>query len=190
MPLYLAQVRIATQDGGAKKWSNRYYVDAATETQAHAYARELWYATRGIHNITTYCYETYVNLMGDPPFSVGSVEAMPAIDSGGTLANTGRGELLPSFNVVRVDFPVVSSRPSRKFFRPQLREGDTIGDTLAGADIQLALTTLKADIRDLPFVRDVDGQPWITSADAIVKGVTSRKLGREASLNVPPQPAV
>lgn len=190
MPLYLAQVRIATQELGGRKWSNRYYVDAATETQAHAYARELWYASRGVHNITTYCYETYVNLMNDPPFSVGSVEAMPAIDSGGTLPNTGRGELLPSFNVVRMDFPVTGSRPSRKFFRPLLREGDTVGDTLTGADILLAFTTLKADFRDLPFVRDVDGQPWVTSADSILKGVTSRKFGREAALNVPPQPAV
>ena len=190
MALYLVQNRIATQDFGGRKWSNRYFVDALTEPQAHEYALEIWRAVKAIHNINTYCYETYANRVGDAPFTVGSVVGVPVIDAYGTLTNTGRGELLPSSNVIRIDFPVVGSRPSRKFFRPCLREGDTVGDSITGADLLLGLTDLKADFRLLTFIRDVDGESWITSSDAIVRGVTSRRFGREAALAVPPAPSV
>lgn len=188
MPLFLIETRKATQSFGGRKWVNRYFVDVADAGEALDAAEGIWTGVeRVFHGDDTYCYEVYANLQGDTPFTVGEQRAIPTVDQEGQLAILSRGELLPSFNVVRCDFSVPGSRPSRKFYRIPLRENDTIGDQLASASA--LVTALNAGLAEVPIyaIVDVDGQAWAGTYQIV--GVTSRRFGKEAALGVPSPPA-
>lgn len=189
MPLYLVQTRKAiSTDGALYKWSNRYFVETASEAAAHQSARGIWSAERQFHDEHAFCYETYANLVGDAPFTPGTVEAVPANIGRGLVNPVGRGHLLQPWTVVRVDFPVQASRPSRKFYRVPLREVDVNHmeiEPAMVADIQAGLLALSQP-GYLAVLRDVDGQPFV--GQGVLRGLTSRRLGREAAVNVPSGP--
>lgn len=186
MALFLVRTDKATQEFGGRKWCNRYFVDASDASAALALAREIWLtAERPFHETLVYCYQVYANLQGDPPFSVGEILPIDVDEQRGLLTTTGRGELLPDFCAVRVDFPVPGSRPSRKFYKPLLREGDVVGNNLAGAALQTALAGVLGVFEGIGIV-DVDGELW--RGNGINRGVTSKRFGREAALSVPPAP--
>lgn len=189
MPLYLIATRKAiNSDGASYKWSNRYFVETANETAAHSSARGIWNAERNFHDEHVFCYETYANLVGDAPFTPGTVEAVPANIGRGLRNAVGRGHLLQPWTVVRVDFPVQASRPSRKFYRCGLREVDVNHLELEPAMAAAITTGLTAMAQPgfLAVLRDVDGQPWV--GPGINRGLTSRRLGREAAISVPVGP--
>lgn len=187
MPVYLIETRKASDGIAARKWSNRYFVNVNSVEEAYGQGLGIWdVAEKPAHDNFVFCYAIYVNLQGDTPFSPGTVGAVPAGIQRGTLSSVGRGEELPLFNVVRVDFPVINSRPSRKFYRPLLRTGDIDDGNINTATVTRfnALVTSLATITTLV---DVDGEDWFGAG--IVRGVTSRRLGRESALNVPAGPA-
>lgn len=189
MAVFLTQLRKATQVGGGMKWSNQYFFQANTEDEALVLGADLWDLVEKLfHDTTTYCYEIYVNRLGDAPFTVGRTEPLTGSFAYGTLDAVLRGEPLPSGNVVRVDFSVPGSRPSRKFYRPLLREVDTNGDLLVGPALLTAMNTAFPVMNGFPLV-DVDGQLWDNNG-ATIRGLTMRRLGREAKFAVPPAPAV
>lgn len=191
MPLFLVQTRKAINTGGfAAKWSNRYFVEVPDIGIAILAGSDIWQNGEAVfHSELAFCYEIYANLVGDAPFTPGQTGVMPAgvqrgtVDAGGAA---GVGTLLPLFNVVRVDFPVVGSRPSRKFYRIPLREED-IGNAQISPVVASAVQAGAEYIAGQPSLRDVDGQDWIGSAS--IRGITSRRLGRDAQIGVPSGPA-
>lgn len=190
MPLFLVQLRKAINTSGiAYKWSNRYFTDQPDITGALGQGLGWWDTyERTFHGELAFCYEIYANQVGDAPFTPGSILAVPLAIQRGALPQQATGStttLLPSFTVARVDFPVFNSRPSRKFYRIPLRE-----DLVESAQLTPAYTaTLSAGATGLagePSMRDVDGQSFQGSAS--VRGVTSRRLGRDAFQGIPASP--
>lgn len=187
MPLYLCQTRKATQLYGGRKWSNQYFHVASTVTDALTWTASVWAnIERAFHYDDIYCYEAYVNQVGDAPYSIGYTQPIELAQTYGSLAAASAGQKAPTFVVMRVDFPVTASRPSRKFYRPVLRESDFDGDTL-GTAIQSAANTALANVGTIGGFYDIDSQVWIGSH--IIKGVTSRRMGKLAALGVPPSPS-
>lgn len=188
MPLFLVQTRKATQNFGGRKWSNRYYVDAVSATQALDKGEQLWGSVeRPFHYEDTYCYEIYVNQAEDKPFTPGETRPLDPSAQSGLRDTLGQGDLMPEFCAVRVDFPVSGSRPSRKFYHPFLREADCNGNGLA-ASFLADLGTGLAGLAGIPGLRDDDNEPWAGTSSP--RGITSRRLGKLAALAVPPPPTL
>lgn len=189
MPLFLVQTRKALNTGGiAAKWSNRYFGEVSDASAALALGLNIWqYCERTFHSDLAFCYSIYVNQMGDAPNTPGIEQAVPeGIQRGGIVRGPGRiAEILPLWNVVRVDFPVAASRPSRKFYRVPLEETHITSAQLTPEMLTLFNTGLAA-LDGLGELRDVDGQVWVGAG--IVRGLTSRRLGRDAARSVPPGP--
>lgn len=188
MPLYVVQTRKATTQDQRFKWSNQYFMDAPTVSQALVQGLDMWLNFERIfHDTDVYCYEVYCNLQGDAPGSIGYVSQVAPGSQRGEWAATGRGETMPLFNVIRCDYPVVNSRPSRKFWRPLLRVGDFDNGQITAA-VTSRIAGAGAHVPTVDFLRDPDNQFW--TGEQIIRGITSRRLGREAGLNVPPPPAL
>lgn len=187
MPLYLVQVRKATQLYSGRKWSNQYFHNTTTVTSALDWAISVWTdIERAFHYDDCYCYEVYVNDTTDAPNSIGYTRPMPLATAYGSLPAGAAGQKAPTFVVARVDFPVTASRPSRKFYRPVLRETDFDGDNFTGS-FPAALNTALNGIGTLGGFYDVDGQVWVGTHT--LKGITSRRMGKLAALAVPAPPS-
>ena len=186
MPIFLVETRKASDGIIAAKWSNRYFVDVNDENEAYGQGLGIWdTAEKLVHDERVFCYEIYVNQQGDAPFTPGLNGAVPAGIQRGSRSALSRGEEMPLFNVVRCDFPVVNSRPSRKFYRPLLRTGD-IDDGNINTATQTLYGQLVLALAQVTTLVDVDGEDWFGTG--IVRGVTSRRLGRDSGLNVPVGP--
>ena len=186
LPYWLVEVRKATDLLGGFKWSNRYFVRAANSTIALSNAQSIWTdAEQQFHHTFVYCYEVYANLVGDAPNTVGFTQAVPQGVQRGVYGAGGSTSILPPFNVVRVDFPVPGSRPSRKFYRPLLTEDD-VQDGALTSSITAAILLGLDGILAFNFVVDEDGTQWAGTAS--IRGITSRRLGKYAQINVPPAP--
>lgn len=184
MPLYLCQIRKATQLYGGRKWSNQYFHQTTTVTSALDWTLSVWTGMeKAFHYDDCYAYEVYVNNTEDAPYSIGYSQPVTLADAYGSLSAASSGQKAPTFVVARVDFPVTASRPSRKFYRPPLRETDFDGDTLVGG-FAAALNTALNNIGTIGGFYDVDGQVWIGTHT--LKGITSRRMGKLAAVDVPP----
>jgi len=189
MPLFLVATRKAINTNGVlAKWSNRYFVEVPTIQDALDAGNGIWTVGEAVfHNALAFCYEIYANAVNDPPNTPGTTQSVAAADSRGERVAIASDTLtlLPLWNVVRTDFPVVASRPSRKFYRIPLLEGD-ITSAQVDPDILIALQAGCSFIAGLDIMRDVDGQDY--TGGSVVKGLTSRRLGRDSAVNVPPAP--
>lgn len=190
MPLYLCKLNKAINTSGIQaKWSNVYFVQANDSSEAVTMGNVLWgNGERGFHNQLAFCYSIYVNNTEDPPNTPGLEVPVQSAVQRGTRSATAASTLtiLPLANVVRVDYPVAASRPSRKFYRIPLLEGDIQELQLVG-DLPALLQTGINALASQGWLRDPDGQAYVGSG--IIKGLTTRRLGRESGLNVPTGPA-
>lgn len=84
------------------------------------------------------------------------------LNRAGTYAMAG--SLLPLFCVARVDFATAGGgRPSRKYIRGFLGEGNTADGTIESPGIT-TLNTYGTNLRAIPEFVDVDGQVFISHA--------------------------
>jgi len=188
MALFLVELRKATQLYGGRKWSNRYFMEAPDSDTALTDGLTLWQQVESeFHYDDCYCYEIYCNQQGDAPFSIGFTAAVPGVSAYGVLVSASAGQKAPTFVVARVDLPVVASRPSRKFYRGPLRETDFDGDTIGGTYVT-ALTTGLNNLDNFENLRDVDGQNWTTTY--VIRGITSRRMGKTSAIDVPSPPSI
>lgn len=185
MPVYKTSLRKAFGTPFNVKWSNSYYIDAGSLTEAGDIAIDLWVnGERPFHTAGVYCYEVYMNNVADPPNSPGTVFPIQAGLQRGVFPGYNAGATFPLWNCLRCDFNVVNSRPSRKFYRPGLvpanYDNGNITSGLAAA-VQTAITWIAGSL----FIVDVDGE---TITAGVIKGLTPHRLGKEAGLNVPAGP--
>lgn len=185
MPIYRAQMKIAVNESsGAFKWSNVFFVDAASATAACDYAITLWDSHwRKAHTTTAFMYEVYASDL--LPTTVDYAIKSHLLTSSIFGAIAPSGDLMPVFVVARVDLNVPNSRPSRKYVRAPYYEGAVATDNLVGT----ALAGLQDAANGVvgSGIRDESGAV-ITSAT--LKGITSRRLGKFAFVGVPGKPVV
>lgn len=157
---------------GSEFWTNRYVVQAADVTAAHAIGMAIYGYERSIHKFGVLFTKvrtsdrvigTDVYVLTEPN-TQGSV-AVPA------------GSALPLFNCVRVDFGVESGRPSRKYLRlPLFTSEVAAGDAVSNAVVTAVNTSYATPlVNEVGFV-DVDNQSIITGAAKT--GIAMRQLRR------------
>jgi hypothetical protein len=190
MPLYKTALRLAHDVTWPqrRKWSTTFFVQAesalsAATTIVNAWDDHLGGATR--NNI--FAYEVYATSAteGDADYHI---QTVPVGIQRGT-AGAGSGELYRPDVCVSVTIPVAGSRPSRKFWRWGLTEGDvTNGVVLAGGIPEAIVGAFDAMLTELAGVLvDPDGQAL---QSGVVLRLTRRSFGRLAGLAVPEPPAV
>jgi hypothetical protein len=186
MALFRMQLRQAINRpdlGQQYKWSNLYYVEAASLVIATAFGPSAWAILKDATNENAFCYEVYTSDLV-PGTTVYSIDAIPTANQPGTL--TGSGGFLPNFNVVRVELNVAGGRPSRKYHRMPLQEGDIVLGSLEAAASAAIQDTYDALLASIIPLRDESGNE-LTSVT--LKGITSRRVGKLAYTGVPPAPA-
>jgi hypothetical protein len=140
---------------GTERWTNVYYVTAASANAATTLGGFIVTAEKQLHMTQVSFVQMRVR-----PMPVGSGE-------GTTSPLTGTGvrigsDFLPLFNVIRVDFRVDSGRPSRKYYRAPVDDGDTTQGVLNTASRDFFQAQVNTMLANVPELVDVDGQPWIS----------------------------
>lgn len=185
MAIFRVQTRLAHDTVGYTpyKWSYLWYVNVDDLEAAVTLGEQIWEALRDAHSLRAYCYELYVSDILPSTVTYTLSPISPGNQRGTAPAVSN---LLPSFNVVRVDLNAVSSRPSRKFHRLPLGEDQLVNGELASSSAT-AIQEAFALAAGLANVCDESGNPF---TGAIVKGITSRRLGKFAYTAVPSGPAL
>ncbi len=159
-------------------WTNVYHCNSPDQAAAVVFAQDIVEVERDIHGVGVAFTSMRVRPFPGP--SEGSIIAL-----GGTGERAG-GLWLPLFNVCRVDFPVAIGRPSRKYYRLPITEGEVEYNSFTPAfvaAIQLALDNWFLAPGPDPLC-DVDGQP-LTRA-VVMSTVGMRQLRRGSKRKLEP----
>jgi hypothetical protein len=155
---------------GTEYWTNVYHCAAANQTAAKAVAAEIVILERQMHRqvVTFTSYRV-------APYPGPSEGTIIPIGQPGLLTGTLH---LPLFNVLRVDFPAPTGRPSRKYYRLPIGEDDQTDGFINEATrltFQSYVDTFFAEPESDSLI-DVDGQP-LTSG-VVMRAVGMRQLRR------------
>lgn len=188
MPLYSVSLRQSWDITQAprRKWSNTFFFDAPNATAAAAAGVGLWTGfLRNAARSIVFCYEVYATsvLEGDDDYFV---QPMTAGLERGTLTPPA-GEEYDPVVCASVTIRASSGRPSRKYWRPGLREADVVqGTTLVPAVVAAVEAAFNDALANVPLV-DPDGQTLIAP---VVVRYSRRKFGRESTENLPSVPVL
>lgn len=157
---------------GGEYFTNRYMLDIASAAGGYDAAAAIYAAERAImlEAVAFISYRISSVVVGDDDYII-----VPLGTNG--QRTVGAAAALPLFNVVRVDFAVTTGRPSRKYLRGILVEGDqsdfgVINSTLLG----FVDTNYTAYLVALSEYVDVDGQAIISGR--AISNVGMRQLRR------------
>lgn len=159
-------------------WSNRYILDDTGGSDLTIPAGEIVAAERAIHsNLVTFTkYRVSSMLVDDDAYIIVPLGLLG-------LRNTGAVELMPLFVVARVDFQVPQGRPSRKYLRGVLHEGDVAITELTQAALDFIQNNYATVVAAVSAYVDVDGQSIQTGAAQ--KPVAMRQLRRGSKRTQP-----
>lgn len=160
-------MRIPTDDT-IKPWTNVYYVDTATKDLAAAAG----FAISGIQKGVTKEYvEFYRSVAQQPGVAASSPSVQDYSNMGEQVGNVS--QMLPLFNTVRVRFVDGVSRPSQKYLRIPLEEGDILNGGLEQGFIDLITNDYCAQLMAFAPLRSDDGADF--SSIAIVPRIQMRQ---------------
>jgi hypothetical protein len=135
-----------------KPWTNVYYVDTATKDLAAAAGEAIWGIQKGVAKD----YVRGFRAVAQSPSSLGSSPSVIDFNTPGEVP----GDLalrLPLFNTVRVRLTDGINRPSQKYLRLPLEEGDIENGTLTGALTDLIASDYSAQLMAFAPLRTDDG---------------------------------
>jgi hypothetical protein len=148
MPIYQL---IIEKQFGTEFWVNDYYLDSADMAQADSDAQPIIDAERAITangvQFTKYRISTVTPNDG--------IFANFALNVSGL--NNLQGDLLPLFNVLRVDITAVQGRGGRKYLRGVLGEGDITFNTIVPAAVSFFNTNYCNVLDGLTYLVKKDG---------------------------------
>lgn len=186
MAIFLVSLRQSHDMQGQtrRKWSNTFFVDAPNAAAAAAWGVALWqgYLREAVRE-RVWCYEVYATSLqeGDDSYAV---QGVPEAQQRGTLP-AGSGEPYGREYCVSVTIPAEEGRPSRKFWRPGLTEGDiTNGETISLNLVNTIEYVFNSALSEVSAV-DPDGQALTGPVRA---RLSLRRLGRESAENLPAPP--
>ncbi len=168
-----------------RKWSNVFFADAANPAAAAALGVGLWvnYLRTAVRQ-AVFCYEVYATsiAVGDELYAV---QTVPEASQRGTLTN-GSGEPYEPKSCVSVRILASQGRPSRKFWRPGLWEGDVVAGQTVNPTVTSAIESAFNDMLVNELLVDPDGQ---LLSSGVVTRYTTREFGRESTEGLPTVPA-
>lgn len=169
MPLYSLDIE---KQLGTEYWTNRYILDGASPAGLNTAAVAIVAAERAItlDSVTFTKYRISSVATGDDDYVI------IALGSAGQRA-VGGATALPLFNCVRVDFDATQGRPSRKYLRGIIAEGDqsdfgVLNDTL----LDFVDENYTGYVVGVPEFVDVDGQGF--TGGRSMKAIAMRQLRR------------
>jgi hypothetical protein len=177
MPLFQMDSQKVYQN---EYWTNRYILSATDLSTAVTAAGFIRAAERACHYdiVTLDKYRVSDMVQGTDVYQVISDNVA------GTRASSG-GQFLPLFNVIRVDFNTVGGgRPSRKYLRAPIGEGEQNGGVLDPAVITFYMNNFVTPLVALGNFVDVDGQAFSTGS--VFRLVGMRQLRRGSKRKATP----
>lgn len=159
-------------------WTNVYYADA-TSVSATTTALAIVAAERAIlgSGILVTKYRIDDNTENTDEYVTGVVNQFGQRDFSAS-------QLIPLFNVVRVDFEAGSGRPSRKYIRGALVESYINFNTIESAQVSYIQTNYADVLAALAGYVDIDGQALV--AGVVHPFVGMRQLRRGSKKPVTP----
>lgn len=154
MAIPVAQFDVEHLQPGGETWTNRYLTDMPV---GDAGAQALATSLANIHRSIMYSNFTLTRVRhatlaeGDDQYRIYNINAA------GQVAGAGL-PMMPLWCVVRVDFPAGLGRPSRKYLRGCLAEGNIEGSTLNATTITLITGNYAEDIAALSNIVDPQGE--------------------------------
>jgi hypothetical protein len=163
---------------GTEFWTNVYHCAEANQAAAKLVAEAIINMERRMHRVSVSFTSYRV-----APYPGPSEGTIIPIGLPGILAGTLH---LPLFNVLRVDFPAPTGRPSRKYYRLPLGEDDQT-DGFINEPTRLTFQSFVDDFFALPIadnIIDVDGQ--VLDRGVVMKAVGMRQLRRGSRRKLEP----
>jgi len=143
---------------GGEYWTNVYYVDVADLASAEAPALEIVACERAVTgDEVTFTKMRISDTIPDTDIYHTILLAEPGLRAVDTA------NLLALFNVVRVDFSANVGRPSRKYLRGILTEGDVAFNDIAPAFVTFMDDNYSAPMLLIDELCDVDGDTFEAS---------------------------
>lgn len=160
MPLYeLSVSKRLTVGSDFKRWTNTYHADVPDLGSALAVAEAISIVEQKIHkDYVLFSYASAREAIENPP-------------PGGIIALTGTGDIvgdptirLPNFNAVRVILADGNGRPSQKYLRLPLEEGEVTDGTLTAALINDVFLEYVTDLMAIPEIRSNSGNEFTSGS--------------------------
>jgi hypothetical protein len=186
MPLYSVSLRQSWDIVGTnrRKWSNVFFKEAPNATAAAAWGVGAWVADlRNASRTACFCYEVYATSVteGDDDYAV---QTVPQGSSRGSIGTPGTDAYFAPV-CISVTIQAESGRPSRKFWRPGLFEGDISGGQTVVPTLIQAIEGAFSFFVENAVPADPDGQ---ILQGGVVARLTRRNFGRESTENLPQPP--
>jgi hypothetical protein len=163
---------------GAEYWTNVYHCARSTQESAKLFADGVITLEKLMHHNTV----EFVSYRVAPYPGPAEGTIIPI----GGFGTGGAGSYLPLFNVLRVDFPAPTGRPSRKYWRLPLEEASIIN-----GDVEPTLVTAYQGHINNYFASpasagmiDVDGQLLVSGR--VMAAVGMRQLRRGSRRRITP----
>ena len=150
-------------------WTNRYIVEAIDLTDAATDGDAILASERPMH-LPVVLFTKWRLSDFNPTTDEFIVKP---VNLAGTRTGFG-GEPLALFNTVRVDFPAGFGRPSRKYYRGCLTEGDIIGPNLIAGTV----TYMQERVSTLTSAALVDPQGTLLGEGVVKTLLQMRQLRR------------
>jgi hypothetical protein len=162
---------------GTEYWTNVYHVASSSLASAQAFAQSLVTEVEvPLHTADVLFVSFSVRPFPGP--SEGTITPLNVV--GGQPA----GDYLPLWNVARVDFPAPTGRPSRKFYRLPIKEGEQGSGVLTPAIVtayQGILNNYFASPASAGLI-DVDGQLLVSGTLKAAVGMRQLRRGSKRRL--------
>lgn len=162
---------------GEEYWTNVYHLNAPSLADAEVAALAIVGRERSMHRDNV----SFTKVRVRPKLLPAGGGTVVATGGTGQLSSTGQN-ILPLFNVARVDFLTSVGRPSRKYFRLPIVANDAVNGTLNATITGIINTYAAGMVGDARFV-DPQGQPFIGSF--VDTRVAMRQLRRGAKRKLP-----
>jgi hypothetical protein len=189
MPLFICSLRQAHDAAWPqrRKWSNTFWVNGSSPLDSAALVAAIWQTDlRAASHQSVFAYEVYAhdNTPGTDSFATVGI---PESFQRGTIADAGSGERYLTKACVRVPMRTLVGRPSFKFWRPGLHEGEVVaGTTIISSlsDLIIAAFSGAVETAEGQLV-DPDGQTFTAIGNV---RLTTREFGRYAGNDLPEAP--
>lgn len=175
MPLFSVDIEKEYQ---GEYWTNRYIVQAADLNTANGDGGGIVALERTIH-LTDVLFTRWRTSDLDPATDLYIINQINAQG-----LRTHATDILPLFNVARVDFSTGQGRPSRKYLRGVLVEADITFNTILAGTVTDLTTSYATPMKNTGYYVDVDGQ--VFTAVSVYPLVAMRQLRRGSKRRVTP----
>lgn len=157
--------------GATVYWTNVYHVEQASLSAAATAGVNIANIEKAIHQSNV----SFTKLRARPYGVPGNVGTIVPLTGGGARTAV---DSLPLFNVFRIDFAVAVGRPSRKYIRGPIGEGDQASGLISSSIITSPINANYINpLLALGYLVDTQGQPLLSGTAYPYVGMRQLRRG-------------